>query len=152
MKKGIDYIGVGAGAMIFNSDGKILLIKRGFKSKNEKGKWNIPGGSLEFGETREEAIKREIKEELDIEIEILDTLDTIDHIIPDEKQHWITTTFIAKTSGKPKIMEPEKISEIGWFALDKMPEPLTLSLQKDCKIYFNKFGKKAPFSLNSKKS
>jgi hypothetical protein len=49
-------------------------------------------------------------------------------------------------------MEPEKISEIGWFALDKMPEPLTLSLQKDCKIYFNKFGKKAPFSLNSKKS
>jgi peptidase E len=41
MKKGIDYIGVGAGAMIFNEKGEVFLAKRGPKSRNEAGKWDL---------------------------------------------------------------------------------------------------------------
>ncbi len=58
MKKAIDYIGVAAGAIIFNDKGEIFLSKRGQNSKNEKGCWETPGGSVEFGETLEQAAKR----------------------------------------------------------------------------------------------
>lgn len=128
MKRGIDYIGVGIGAIIINGEGKMLLAKRGQKAKNERGKWEFPGGSVEFGDTMESTIKREMKEELDVEIEVGKHLSPIDHIIPKENQHWVTSTFIAKiVKGTPKIMEPEKCDEIRWFTLDEI-EKLPLSI------------------------
>lgn len=73
----------------------------------------------------ESTIKREMKEELDVKIKVGKHLSPIDHIIPEENQHWVTSTFIAKiVKGTPKIMELEKCSEIGWFSmeeLDKLP-------------------------------
>lgn len=38
MKKGVDYIGVGVGAIILNDKGEVFLAKRGLKAKNERGK------------------------------------------------------------------------------------------------------------------
>ncbi|MBD3279522.1 MAG: NUDIX domain-containing protein, partial [Candidatus Pacebacteria bacterium] len=61
-KAGKDHIGVGVGALIFNDEGHLLLTLRGEKAKNERGKWEIPGGAVEFGETIEQALKREMKE------------------------------------------------------------------------------------------
>ena len=128
MKQGVDYIGVGVGAAIFDSEGKLFITQRGRKAKNERDKWEIPGGSVEFGETFEKAIKREIKEELGIEIEVLELLGVCDHIIPDEKQHWVSPTFICRiTKGTPKILEPEKCSAIGWFSFSEA-ETLDLSI------------------------
>ena len=62
MKKGIDFIGVGVGAIIFNNEGKVLIAQRGLKARNEVGKWEFPGGGVKFGEICENAIKREVKE------------------------------------------------------------------------------------------
>lgn len=118
MKKGTDYIGVGVGAAIFNEDGKLFIAKRGQKARNERGLWEIPGGGVDFGETFEEALKREMKEENDIDIEILELLGVYDHILPDEGQHWVSPTYICRiTAGEPKILEPDKCEEIGWFTL-----------------------------------
>lgn len=128
MIRGTDYIGVGVGAAIFNSEGKLFITLRGKGAKNERGKWEIPGGSVEFGETFEQSIKREIKEELDIEIEIIELLGICDHIIPDEHQHWVSPTYICKIKkGVPKILESEKCDRIGWFTL-KEAEKLPLSI------------------------
>ena len=128
MKRGIDYIGVGVGAAIINNKGQILITKRGKKAKNERGKWEIPGGSVEFGETLEKAIKREIKEELGIEIEVIELLNVCSHIIKSENQHWVSPTYICKIKkGTPKILEPEKCDEIGWFTI-KEAEKLPLSI------------------------
>lgn len=144
MKRGIDFIGIGTGAMIFNKDGKIFLSKRGVNARNEKGKWDFPGGSVEFGEKCEDAIKREIKEEFDINIEVVDLLEVVNHIIPDEGQHWVSPSYIAKhISGKPKIMEPEKISEIKWAELSEInPDTLTIPSRKNFLTYNEKFGSK----------
>ncbi len=136
MKKGIDYVGVSVGVMILNSKGEVFLTKRGKKAKNERGCWENPGGGVEFGETLEKAVKREIKEEHGIEIELLEQFPTQDHIIPKEKQHWIATTFLAKIKkGKPKILEPDKCDAIGWFPLNKLPKPLSLITKLDLKHY-----------------
>ena len=137
MKPGIDYIGVAVGALIFNDEGKILLCKRSQNAKNEQGCWEAPGGAVEFGETLAHALAREMKEELDIELEIIKQLPAADHLIPDEHQHWIPSSFICniKDNKDPKIMEPDKCDAIGWFALDNLPEPLSIITKIDLEKY-----------------
>lgn len=137
MKKGVDYVGVSAGAMVFNDKGELFLSKRNQNCKNERGCWETPGGSVEFGETLEQATKREMMEEYGAEIEILEQFPAADHMIPAEKQHWVATTFLAKfkPGQVPKIMEPEKCDDIGWFPLDGLPNPLSLITQADLRKY-----------------
>lgn len=133
MKRGVDYIGVGVGAAIINDEGKVFLARRGPKAKNERGKWDCPGGGVEFGETCATSLKREILEEHDIEIEVIEMLNLCDHIIPDEGQHWVSPTYVCKiVKGEPKIMEPEKCDGIGWFTLEEAAGlPLALTAQGD---------------------
>jgi 8-oxo-dGTP diphosphatase len=126
MKRGIDYIGVGVGAIIVDSQGRLLLARRGPKAKNERGLWEFPGGSVELGETLAEALRREMREEFGIEIVVGQLLDVVDHILKEEGQHWVSPTFICTiASGEPHIREPEKCAEIGWFPTDKIPSELT---------------------------
>ncbi len=132
MKEGIDHIGVGVGAIIFDAEGRVFLAKRGPEARNERNRWEFPGGCVEFGETLMHAIVREIAEEYGFEIEVRQLLDVIDHIIPDEGQHWVSTTFICGVkSGVPHIKEPHKCDEIGWFGLDAIPVgQLTIASKK----------------------
>jgi mutator protein MutT len=132
MKKGVDYIGVGAGAVIVNGEGRLFLAKRGRECRNERQKWEFPGGSVEFGERLEDALVREIEEEYGFLIEVESLLDVVNHIIHDEKQHWVSPTFLCRyKSGIPRIMEPHKCDEIGWFRLEQVPEQeLTIASKK----------------------
>jgi len=137
MQKGVDYIGVSAGAMIFNEKGELFLSKRSQRCKNERGHWETPGGSVEFGETLAAAAKREIWEEYGAEIEIIEQFPAADHLIKAEGQHWVATTFLArfKRGQTPQIMEPDKCDEIGWFALESLPRPLSIITQLDLREY-----------------
>jgi mutator protein MutT len=126
MKRGIDYIGVGVGAVIVSNQGKLFLSQRGPLSKNERGLWEFPGGSVEFGETLADALKREMQEEYGVQIEVGELLDIVDHILPEEKQHWVSPTFICRIiQGEPAILEPGKCSQIGWFIPDEVPANLS---------------------------
>ncbi len=125
MRNGIDCIGVGVGAIIRDADGRIFLMRRGWKSRNESGSWALPGGSVDFGETLENAVRRELSEEFGVAVEITQKYMTYDHILPEAGQHWIANVFIARiTEGTPQIKEPDKCSEIGWFAPDALPSPV----------------------------
>jgi len=139
MKKGIDYIGVSVGVMIFNEKGELFLSKRSQNCTNEKGYWEIPGGSVEFGEKLIDAIKREMKEEYGVEIEILKQFPAADHIIPEEKQHWVPTTFLCtiKNNKTPTIIEPTKCDAIGFFLLSNLPQPLSIITKLDIAYYNN---------------
>ena len=53
MKRGVDYIGVGVGAIIVDEQGRLFLARRGPKANNERGLWEFPGGSVELGERLE---------------------------------------------------------------------------------------------------
>ncbi len=125
---GKECIGVGVGALIQNERGEILLALRSQQAKNERGKWEIPGGAVEFGETLEQALQREIKEEIGIEIEVGELLHVCNHILPEEQQHWVSPTYICQIkSGTPTIMEPQKCDALEWFTPEKA---LELSLSK----------------------
>jgi 8-oxo-dGTP pyrophosphatase MutT (NUDIX family) len=56
MKIGIDYVGVSAGAVIINYEGRYFLAKRGNEARDDIGRWEFPGGSINFYETREKVI------------------------------------------------------------------------------------------------
>ncbi len=137
MKQGSDYIGVSAGVMLINAHGEVFLAKRGRAAKNERGCWETPGGGVEFGETLAQAAKREMKEEYGIDIEIIEQFPAADHLIPDEHQHWVATTFLArlKPGQTPEILELEKCDATGWFPLDNLPAQLSLITQTDIKEY-----------------
>lgn len=143
MKQGVDFIGVAVGAMIFNDEGKLFLSKRSQNSKNERGCWEIPGGSVEFGERLADAIRREVREEFGADIMLVEQFPAADHIIPLEKQHWVPTTFLATfVPGQiPTIMEPNKCDGIGWFALDALPSPLSIITEIDLAYYSHRMRK-----------
>ena len=143
MKRGTDYIGVGVGAVILNNEGKLFLSQRGPLSKNERGLWEFPGGSVEFGETLADALKREMLEEYGIQIEVGELLDVVDHILLDEKQHWVSPTYICRiVQGTPAILEPGKCSQIGWFRLDEVPPNLSQISHINLDHYIIKMTKK----------
>lgn len=135
MRNGVDHIGVGAGAVIFNDKGEVFLALRGRRARNERHRWEFPGGSVEFGETIKRALMREIREEFGFSIEVIHLLDVVDHILPREAQHWVSPTYLCRyKSGTPRIREPHKCSEIGWFSLDRIPRSrLTSASRKSLK-------------------
>lgn len=136
MKRGIDYIGVGVGAIIVNDQGQLFLAQRGPLAKNERGLWEFPGGSVEFGETLAEALRREIREEYGMEIEVGALLDVVDHILPAEGQHWVSPTYICRAqSGEPRILEPGKCTGVGWFSLNDIPLELTIISRHNLEHY-----------------
>jgi 8-oxo-dGTP diphosphatase len=139
MKPGIDYIGVGTGAFIVNKEGKLLLTRRGPNARNQVGKWEAPGGKIEFGETAKETIVREAKEELDIDIQIDALLGFIDDIIVEEKQHWVGPTWLASiVAGEPKIMEPDMCDGMGWFTIEEADQlEKSQTLRHDLEVYKN---------------
>ncbi|MGA2911734.1 MAG: NUDIX hydrolase [Candidatus Levyibacteriota bacterium] len=68
------YQQVSTGALIFNNNKEALFVKRADDEDFEPGSWELPGGGSDFGETPEEALKREIKEECGIDIEVLNPI------------------------------------------------------------------------------
>ncbi len=120
--------GVGVGAVIFDENNRLFLAKRGEKARSERGKWECPGGGLERHESFKAAIEREFKEEFGAEVEFIRPLGVLNHIIPEEDKHWVAIPALCRLkSGNPKILEPEKCAEIGWFSFSEM-EKMPLSV------------------------
>jgi len=111
-------------ALIKNHEGEILLQKRSDKEfPTEDGRWELPGGGVESGETFEEALQRECKEEIGVEVIILKKLDWIgrnSHINKDgEEIYFIVHCFLCR-SGPGEIRPAnEEVAEIRWV---KEPE------------------------------
>lgn len=139
MQRGIDYIGVGVGAIIVNARGRVFMAQRGPLARNERGLWEFPGGAVEFGETLIAALKREITEEYGLRIEVRDLLDVVDHILPDEGQHWVSPTYVcALIGGEAEIREPGKCSALAWFEPDDAPDDLTQISRLNLKHYLER--------------
>lgn len=134
MKPGKDYIGVGCGAFILNENNELLLQLR--NKPPEKEYWSIPGGKVEMFEKFEEAVKREVMEELGVEVEVIDLLGICDHIIQNENAHWVSPSYLCKiTKGEPQIKEPTKHLDLKWFKIDSLPEKLTITTKDAVKKY-----------------
>ncbi len=131
-RKGIDYTGVTSGIWAFNDEGKFLMIKRSIGARDEHGRWDLVGGSMEFDESPEEMARREMKEEVNCDIKNLEFIGINDvHRMQNNiATHWICLLFKGNIDkNQVKIMEPEKIEEFGWFTLENPPPLHSMYLQ-----------------------
>ncbi|MBB3911732.1 NUDIX hydrolase [Sphingomonas desiccabilis] len=116
---------VGCGAAIIVDD-RILLVRR--KRPPEIGHWGLPGGKIDLFETAAAATEREVMEETGIAITADRLLCFVDHIDRAAGTHWTAPVFLVHAfTGSPVNREPEKHDEVAWFALDALPDQLTIS-------------------------
>lgn len=122
-KPGIDFPGVGVGLAILR-DGKLLLCRR--LKAPEAGFWNIVGGKVDHLEPAAVAARREAEEETGLTIGAIEFVTTTEQIIEADGQHWISLLYkTTDIQGEPQLTEPDKLSAIGWFDIDALPEPLS---------------------------
>lgn len=111
---------VTADVIVLNEKNEILLVKRA-KNLTNGGKYTIPGGFVDRGETIKEAGIREVREETGYEAEsflLLRIADNPDR--PQEDRQNIAFIYIANIKGGEKMLNDE-VSEIGWFNLNRLP-------------------------------
>ncbi|MDF2578001.1 MAG: MutT/nudix family protein [Chlamydiales bacterium] len=118
---------VGIGVLICKDD-LILLGKR----RNTLGElsWAPPGGHLEFGEGFAQCAKREVLEEVGLDITDLKLITAINTYFVQEQKHYVSIMLSAQyINGEPLLKEPNKCEQWCWFPWNSLPSPLFLSLK-----------------------
>ncbi|HMT19014.1 MAG TPA: NUDIX domain-containing protein [Candidatus Saccharibacteria bacterium] len=110
-------------AVFIERDGKFLMMRRA--GSTGSGTWAIPGGAVEYMEHPDRAAERELYEETGIQYPRLEFIGYNSDAHVDDQLHYVTLLY--KTSdfkNEPQIMEPHKCTEMGWYTLDELPQPL----------------------------
>lgn len=133
LTRGKDFVGVGVGGVIVKGD-RILLLLR--KKPPESQHWTIPGGAVEFGEKVEDALTREIMEEIGVHARIVAPLGVTDQILPTEGTHWVSIRFLVDIGvDQPWNACPESHLNMDWFPLDRLPQNITLTAREGVIAY-----------------
>lgn len=106
---------------IIETESGILLIER----KNPPHGWALPGGFVDYGESVEDAVIREAKEETSLDIEIIEQFQTYSDPSRDPRKHTASVVFIARTANKdqtPCAMDDAKTLCI--FKISEIPDNL----------------------------
>ncbi|PIU78328.1 MAG: nucleotide exchange factor GrpE [Candidatus Moranbacteria bacterium CG06_land_8_20_14_3_00_43_56] len=108
------------GALIVNKEGKVLLAR----GKKWGGKYTCFGGHVELGESLEDAIKREVKEEAGLDVEVIDKLLFQDSVFEKDfhkKKHFVFTDFLCKYGGNNSSVRTNKEyeNEFDWYTINE---------------------------------
>ena len=126
---------VGVGVVIIR-EGKILLERR--KNEPGRGKWSIPGGLVELGESVEETVIREVHEETGLLVEKPEHIDVVDNITGDEngeiKYHFVIIDYFVKLQGGT-LEASSDAEELRWVAFDEVEK---YDLTKTFKAFFQR--------------
>jgi 8-oxo-dGTP diphosphatase len=120
---------VGVGALIHDEQGRVLLIKRKFEPN--KGRWSLPGGLLETGEALVEGGKREVREELGVEVKVEELFQVSEEIVRDKgaevRFHFVLVDYLASVQPMgARITLNGESESFKWFGPEEV-EGLDLS-------------------------
>jgi ADP-ribose pyrophosphatase YjhB (NUDIX family) len=109
---------VGVGAVVFHGR-RVLLVRRG--GPPAAGKWSVPGGLVELGETTEEAARREVREECGCAVRLVGLAGVLDRVIRDEagrvRYHWVLVDYAA-VADSDAVSAGTDAAEARWFDMD----------------------------------
>lgn len=100
---------------VIEKDGKYLLVQ---EAKKCRGKWNLPAGHLDIGETILDAAKREIKEESGLDTELTGICQIGNRAMED--RIFVSLIFTTKQSGGEIIIDKDEIMDVKWFSYDEI--------------------------------
>jgi len=127
LQRGVDYIGVCCVFFCHDGQGNLVMHKRSDECRDEQGRWDCGSGSMEFGESFEDGVRREILEEYAVEPKEL-KLCGVRNVIREhngQPTHWIAVVFAALVDRDcVKMNEPEKMDDLNWFRIDNLPDTL----------------------------
>ena len=134
MKK---YTGKTSTAIIPFPSNRILLVKR--DTVPFKGYWALPGGRVDPGETVEQTIVREVKEETGLDVALVRKIgEYIENGVKDDVEYeYYPTCFLVKMVGGEIKRQESEIKEIQIFNLKELPYPLAFEHEKMIKDYLN---------------
>src|SRR5438067_5928087 len=101
------------GALIVNKEGRILLTK----SHKWFNKYTLPGGHIEVGETMKEAVMREVKEEVGLDVEVVEFLIMLEAVFAEEfwkKKHFIFFDFLCKVGDQEVKLDNDELQDYVW--------------------------------------
>jgi 8-oxo-dGTP diphosphatase len=111
---------LGVGALVFRGQGgdlEILLVERG--KEPLKGFWSLPGGLLEVGEKLANGIRREVREETGLEVEVVSMFEIFERIMPDAdgrpEYHYVLIDYICRVSGGT-LQAASDVSAVAWVS------------------------------------
>ena len=113
------------------SSGGIVLIRR----KNPPPGWALPGGFVDYGESLEEAARREALEETSLDVDLVRQFHTYSRPDRDPRRHTISTVFVARAAGRPRAADDA--AELGVFSRENLPSPLAFDHGQILDDYFN---------------
>lgn len=123
---------VGVKILLKNKEGKYLLIRRNLEKYPEiKGEWDIVGGRIEEGKSLLDNLKREIKEEINLNLEEEPKLIAAQDILRIPGKHVVRLTYLGNIEGEPQLDMDENI-DYKWLNINKIKEI------SDLDIYFKK--------------
>jgi len=112
---------LGVGALLFDR-GRILLVERG--KEPLKGYWSLPGGVLEIGETLEQGVIREVREETGLEVKPVKMLEIFERIIRDAhgapEYHYVLIDYICRVTGG-SLRAADDASRVAWVPRRLLP-------------------------------
>lgn len=139
--RGVDYTGVSVVYFCHDGNGKFVMGHRNENARDEKHRWDIGGGAVEFGENVEETLHKEIRREYGakpLSIEFLGFRD-VHRAHDDKKSHWVTFDFkVLVDPSSVKNGEPHKFHEVTWFTHDSMPKNIHSQLPHFLQKYKDK--------------
>jgi ADP-ribose pyrophosphatase YjhB (NUDIX family) len=115
---------VGVKAFLRNNDGKYLFLHRSsVKYPGTRGTWDIPGGRIEIGSRLIDNLRREVKEETQLNIisDFEPVLIAAQDIIPNDEKHVVRLTYCARTEGEPVLDTTENV-EYRWLSLAELKQ------------------------------
>lgn len=99
-----------------------------FEKSADFGVWCVPGGALEIGESLEEGLKREVKEETSLEIyspKLLDVRSNIHIVYPNKDEVYYTEVIYEVNEYKGKLKPDAESIELKWFQVDELPDNIS---------------------------
>lgn len=123
-------------AAVISNEDKIFATAKGYGEF--KGQWEFPGGKIERGEAPQEALAREIQEELDVKIEVGDLIDTIEYDYPSFHLSmdcfWCVVTdgeITLKEAEDARWLSKDELYSVDWLPADmELIEKLVLSIKR----------------------
>lgn len=140
LHKGVSFTGITTVFFCHDGQGNIFLTKRSKNTRDEHGRWDPGGGGLKHGQSVEDNLRRELKEEYDVEpikLQFIGYYDAFRTQKDAGKTHWLALCFAVQINpADVRINEPQMVDDYGWFALDALPSPL----HSQFKVFMKKHG------------